>query len=475
MGEHVVVDVNRITSETRVEEKIKQQQAREGTDIGLQTAVYFSTMNSRNNIITSDSSFDSLMEIAAQYNLEIESDNAGGGNCMFISLEQQLQKNGIFINHREIRRRIVAYLARNHQIQSGNGEIVSLSDFVTSHASWDDYLQHLSQDGVWGDHLALLAAANEFQISIWIISNLPNSDPVLIEPANAGASVATVYLGHLSEIHYVILQHMVTLCEVCGNSTNSCDCHRSWPQCYPNQSKTLCESCGETALPCSCSSDHTGNRSNIPHSAIMYNHCPLSTERCQYHEDSQNDEIQKSDDPDISLGKSHEDELHEDLSETLAFPSDFPPSGTDQDARQIVLSKVIPDLKQHLQALLAYDFTDSDGDNLPPATFNDEPHSIGVFRHLLEELGYSLYTAYLEGELVITLSAALLSVFTQFKTCLQKQSKYYRLIVLIPKCREILKDMGFRFESNCSFYVLLSHSEFDEFWVRFSKDRSSGD
>ena len=86
-----------------------------------------------------------------------------------------------------------------------------------------------------------------------------------------------------------------------------------------------------------------------------------------------------------------------------------------------------------------------------------------------------MYTAYLGGEFVITVSAALLSFFRQFKAYLQKQSKYYMLTVLIPKCREILKGMGFRFESNCSLYVLLSHSDLYEFWVRFSKDRSSGD
>ena len=125
MGEHLVVDVSRITLGTRAQEKIKQHQAREGTGTGLQTAAYFSQMNSRYNIITSDSSFDSLIETAAQCDLEVKSNNAGGGNCMFISLEQ-LQKNGIFISHSEIRRRIVAYLARNHQIQSGNGDIVRL-------------------------------------------------------------------------------------------------------------------------------------------------------------------------------------------------------------------------------------------------------------------------------------------------------------------------------------------------------------
>ena len=65
-------------------------QAREGTDIGLQTAIHFSKMNSRNNIITIDSSFDSLIETVAQFDLDVESNNAGGGNCMLISLEQQL-------------------------------------------------------------------------------------------------------------------------------------------------------------------------------------------------------------------------------------------------------------------------------------------------------------------------------------------------------------------------------------------------
>ena len=473
-GEHVLVDVTRMTSETRAEEKMKQQQARDAIDISMQTTLYFSKMNSRNKAISRDSSFDALIETAAQYNLEIESDNEGGGDCMFISLEQQFQQNGVFITHREIRRRIVAYLAKHRQIQSGNGDIVSLSDFVTNYASWEDYLEDLSQDGVWGDHLALIAAANEFQISIWVLSNIPNSDPVFIEPANAEATVATVYLGHLSEIHYVSLQHMVTLCEVCGNSSNSCDCHKSWSQGFPNQTKTLCETCGETATPCSCSANHSGNCGIIQRTAITCDHCPVSTEYCQCYEDSQKDETQQSDDPEFSSGKSPEDKLREKLSQTPP-PCDFPTNNTGQDVRQTILSKLISDFKGYLQALLAYDFSNYDRDTISPVTFKDEPHSVGVFRYLLEELGFSMRTVCLGGELVITLSAALLTVFKQFKTFLEKNSKSYRLIVLYPKCREILKDMGFRFESDCTYYALLSHSEFDEFWARFSQDRTSDD
>ena len=126
------------------------------------------------------------------------------------------------------------------------------------------------------------------------------------------------YLGCLSEIHLISLQHMVTLCDMYGNSSNSCDCYRSWSQSNQNQSKTVCDSCGKITTPCSCSPYYTGHRGNIQHTAIMCDYCHISTEYWQCDEDSQKDEAQQTEDPDISLGKLHKDNtrrpfrIHED-------------------------------------------------------------------------------------------------------------------------------------------------------------------
>lgn len=83
--------------------------------------------------------------------------------------------------------------------------------------------------GYGGDHIALLGASNLYKIGIWIVSSIPDSEPVIITPAQ-GNSIQDIYLGHISETHYVTLQPAIedgqnveeaeittdTLCHTCG-------------------------------------------------------------------------------------------------------------------------------------------------------------------------------------------------------------------------------------------------------------------
>ena len=79
-----------------------------------------------------------------------------------------------------------------------------LCNFVHGHETWDDYLTYVEQDGAWGDHLILCAAANCFETCIHVVSSLHND--VVIRPHSPVDESKPLVLGHIHEVHYVSLQ-----------------------------------------------------------------------------------------------------------------------------------------------------------------------------------------------------------------------------------------------------------------------------
>ena len=72
--------------------------------------------------------------------------------------------------------------------------------------SWTAYLEKMEEDGTWGDHVILVAAANRFNTPIRVISSLPGHEDIIINPETpvcVGAD--TFVLGHVHEVHYVSL------------------------------------------------------------------------------------------------------------------------------------------------------------------------------------------------------------------------------------------------------------------------------
>ena len=57
-------------------------------------------------------------------------------------------------------------------VKSENSTLVPvhLPSSVSNYPSWPAYLDALGQDGTWRDHLALIAAANVYHMSIAIVS-----------------------------------------------------------------------------------------------------------------------------------------------------------------------------------------------------------------------------------------------------------------------------------------------------------------
>ena len=64
-------------------------------------------------------------------------------------------------------------------------------------------LTYMEQDGAWGDHLILCAAANCFKTCIHVVSSIHEVD---IRPHGAVDESKPLVLGHIHEVHYVSLQ-----------------------------------------------------------------------------------------------------------------------------------------------------------------------------------------------------------------------------------------------------------------------------
>ena len=81
-----------------------------------------------------------------------------------------------------------------------------LFHFVHGHQTWNGYLAHMEQDGTWGDHVILCAAANYFKTFIHVVSSLSHSNDVIITPYCPVDKSKPLVLGHIHEVHYVSLQ-----------------------------------------------------------------------------------------------------------------------------------------------------------------------------------------------------------------------------------------------------------------------------
>ncbi|PFX11991.1 uncharacterized protein LOC111318964 [Stylophora pistillata] len=123
-------------------------------------------------------------------------DNKGKGNCMFYALSDQLETVlRSKIEHDELRKALVQYLRVNPTLPNGS----HLPELYSGDQSWADYLTNMEQDGFWGDHVILCAAANCYKTCIRVVSCV--HEDTIIESQYR----RTLVLGHIPELHYVSL------------------------------------------------------------------------------------------------------------------------------------------------------------------------------------------------------------------------------------------------------------------------------
>jgi len=120
-------------------------------------------------------------------------DVGGAGDCFFRAVSHQLY--GDSSHHLHIREVGVQYLRDNPE---------SFIESNTKH-SWNDYLSNVSMQGTWYDALIVQAVAESQHVNIYIIESHENfAEVTLVEPNHSSQQPpATLYLGHVNEVHYV--------------------------------------------------------------------------------------------------------------------------------------------------------------------------------------------------------------------------------------------------------------------------------
>lgn len=113
---------------------------------------------------------------------------AGDGNCQFRALSDQLYRTPD--RHMLVRSQVVAQLAEYPN---------SYSSYVPM--DYNKYLENMTRDGEWGDHVTLQAAADFYGMKISLITSFKDTCFIEIVPAQQ-KSQQGLYLSFWSEIHY---------------------------------------------------------------------------------------------------------------------------------------------------------------------------------------------------------------------------------------------------------------------------------
>jgi len=141
------------------------------------------------------------------YGVQPRREVPGDGNCQMHSLSDQLCDN--FQCSRFIRRHIVSWLKANGDLKLENGAF--LKEFVFD-KTWEQYCNEMARDGVWGDHLTLIAACELFNIKIIIISSVPGDNFIVEINPELSRPRRVVMLSHYAEYHYGSVQHIDPNC-----------------------------------------------------------------------------------------------------------------------------------------------------------------------------------------------------------------------------------------------------------------------
>lgn len=118
--------------------------------------------------------------------------NNGGGNCLYHTLSTHLN-----IDYKQLKLDAIQYISINWNKFK---DFALRTDNLESFNSKEDYIEFMSRDGSWGDHLTLMALCELYQINaiIIVVNGNKISDPINI---NVGSS-KTVLIKFNSEFHY---------------------------------------------------------------------------------------------------------------------------------------------------------------------------------------------------------------------------------------------------------------------------------
>lgn len=141
--------------------------------------------------------------------LRVRFDPDPDGNCQFAAMADQLATLGIFRSPETLRDEIVRDLRAHPFTENGT----PLSSFVDEN-DWDVYLDRMTQNGEYGDHITLQRAAEMFNVQFLVISPLGINASTVVSSSNTYSDTSPLLvLGHFAEgqgEHYVSLEGPVS-------------------------------------------------------------------------------------------------------------------------------------------------------------------------------------------------------------------------------------------------------------------------
>jgi len=121
----------------------------------------------------------------------------GDGNCQFASISDQLYNE--IDRASEIRKDAINWLLNNRNWKLSNGACIS--DFAHDQC-WDEFCNELARNGIWGNHLTLVAVCEHYGIPIKVISSIEGESYLInIEP-KVKKSPKMILLSHYADYHY---------------------------------------------------------------------------------------------------------------------------------------------------------------------------------------------------------------------------------------------------------------------------------
>ncbi|XP_051208013.1 OVARIAN TUMOR DOMAIN-containing deubiquitinating enzyme 12 [Lolium perenne] len=112
----------------------------------------------------------------------------GDGNCQFRALSDQFYRSPE--HHKFVRQQVINQLKSHRDTYEG---------YVPM--EYSDYLEKVSQNGEWGDHVTLQAAADTYGVKIFVITSFKDTCYIEILP-NAQKSNRVIFLSFWAEVHY---------------------------------------------------------------------------------------------------------------------------------------------------------------------------------------------------------------------------------------------------------------------------------
>lgn len=126
------------------------------------------------------------------------------GNCMFAAIVDQLELNNDYsFSSKSLRQACVEHLRSNPESEDGTH-----FEMFMDGESWSDYLNRMSQEGQWGDHLMLQAISQVTKRNIEVLHGGENEEITKINTPQAKEGQASLHLGHVGEFHYVSLREI---------------------------------------------------------------------------------------------------------------------------------------------------------------------------------------------------------------------------------------------------------------------------